>query len=88
LKNAEKMEFVFYSPIILLTPHNYLEWKPKILLFLKSICLYQITMAMEIEPNSSDEKNDFLNRQDMTIGFIFLFISPEIMHQVYDVSQE
>jgi hypothetical protein len=33
-------------------------------------------------------KNDFLNRQDTAIGFIFLSISPEILHQVYDDSQE
>jgi hypothetical protein len=45
-------------------------------------------MEMEVDPNSADEKNDFLNRQDMAIGFIFLSISPEILHQVYDDSQE
>jgi hypothetical protein len=45
-------------------------------------------MAMEVEPDSSDEKNDFLNRQDMAIGCILWFISPEILHQVYDDSQE
>jgi hypothetical protein len=44
-------------------------------------------MEMEVEPNSIDEKNDFLNRQDMAIGFICLSISLEILHQVYDVSQ-
>jgi hypothetical protein len=43
---------------------------------------------MEVEPNSTDEKNDFLNRQDMAIGFICLSISLEILHQVCDVSQE
>jgi hypothetical protein len=82
------MEYMFYSPTILLTPHNYLEWKTKILILLESRGLYQITMAMEVEPDSTDEKNDFLNRQDMAIGFIFLSISPEILHQVYDDSQE
>jgi hypothetical protein len=79
---------MFYSSIILLTPHNYLEWKPKILLLLRSGGLYQITMSMEVESDSTNEKNDFLNRQDMAIGFIFLSISPEILHQVYDDSQE
>jgi hypothetical protein len=69
-------------------PHNYLEWKPKIVLQLICRGLYQITMEMEVEPDSVDEKNIFLNRQDMAIGFICLFISPEILHQIYDVSQE
>ena len=65
-------------------PHNYLEWKPKILLHLRYRGLYQITMEIEVEPDSVDEKNDFLNRQDMAIGCIFWSISPEILHQVYD----
>jgi hypothetical protein len=69
-------------------PHKYLEWKPKILLLVISRGLYQINMAMEVEPDSADEKNDFLNRQDMAIGFIYLSISPEILHQVCDVTQE
>jgi hypothetical protein len=88
LEKEEDMEFMFYSPIILLTPHKYLEWKPNILLLLRSRGLYQITMEMEVEPDSADEKNDFFNKQDMAIGFIFLSISPEILHQVYDDSQE
>jgi hypothetical protein len=69
-------------------PHNYLEWKPNILLMIICRGLYQITMAMEVEPDSVDEKNDFLNRQDMAIGCMLYFISPEILHQVYDDSQE
>ena len=73
---------------ILLTPHNYLEWKKKILLHLRCRGLYQINMEMEVDPDSFDEKNDFLNRQDMAIGCILYFISPEILHQVYDDSQE
>jgi hypothetical protein len=77
-----------YSPKILLRPHNCLEWKPKILLLLRCRGLYQITMAMEVEPDSADEKNNFLNRQDMAIGCILYFISYEILHQVCDVTQE
>jgi hypothetical protein len=76
-----------YSPEILLTPHNYLEWKPKILIHIRCRGLYQITMEMEVEPDSSDEKNDFLNRQDMAIGSIGMFVSPELFHQVYEESQ-
>jgi hypothetical protein len=44
-------------------------------------------MVMEVEPDSVDEKNDFLNRQDMTIGSIGMFVSPELFHQVYEESQ-
>jgi hypothetical protein len=44
-------------------------------------------MAMEVEPNSFDEKNDFLNKQDMAIGSISMSISPELFHQLYEESQ-
>jgi hypothetical protein len=77
-----------YWPTILIMPHNCLEWKPKKNLRLKGRGLYQINMAMEVDPNSTDEKNDFLNRQYMAIGCICLSISPKIFHQVYDESQE
>jgi hypothetical protein len=76
-----------YSPEILLMPHNYLEWKPKILLLLGSRGLYQITMEMEVDPDFVNEKNDFLNRQDMAIGSIGMSVSPKIFHQVYKESQ-
>jgi hypothetical protein len=76
-----------YSSEILLMPHNYLEWKPKILLHLRCRGLYQITMAMEVDHDYVDEKNDFLNRQDMAIGSIDMSVSPELFHQVYEESQ-
>jgi hypothetical protein len=34
-------------------------------------------MAMEVDPDSIDEKNDFLNRQDMAIGSIGMSVSPK-----------
>jgi hypothetical protein len=86
VQNIEDNKKMDYSPEILLTPYNYLEWKQKILLMLRCKGLYQITMAMEVESDSVNEKNNFLNRQDMAIGCILYFISPEILHQVYDDS--
>jgi hypothetical protein len=59
----------------------------KNLLHLRCRGLYQITMEMEVEPDSVDEKNDFLNRQDMAIGSICMSVSPELFHQVYEESQ-
>jgi hypothetical protein len=85
IEDNKKMD---YSPEILLTPHNYLEWKPKIILMLICRGLYQITMTMEVEIDSVDEKNNFLSIQEMTIGCILYFIYSEILHQVYDESQE
>jgi hypothetical protein len=88
IEEHRKMESMFYSSTILLTPHNYLEWKTKIMLHIRCRGLYQITMAMKVELDSTDEKTNFLNRQDMAIGFIFFSISPKILDQVCDVTQE
>jgi hypothetical protein len=82
------MESMFYSLTILLMPHNYLEWKQNIMIQLRCRGFYQIAMEMEVDPDSSDEKNDFLNSHDMAIGFICLTISPEMLHQVCDVTQD
>jgi hypothetical protein len=77
-----------FPPSAILTPYNYLEWKPNILLLLRSIGLYQVTMEMEVEIDSTDNKNDFINKQYIAIGCIFWSISPEIIHQVYDGSRD
>jgi hypothetical protein len=45
-------------------------------------------MEIEVEPDSTNEKNVFLNRQDMAIGCICLSIYPEIYCQVDDESQD
>jgi hypothetical protein len=84
IEDNKKMD---YSPEILLTPHNYLEWKEKIMLLLRCKGVHQITMEMEVEPDSVDEKNDFLNRQDLAIGSISMSVSPKLFHQVYEESQ-
>jgi hypothetical protein len=44
-------------------------------------------MEMEVEPDSTDEKNEFLNIQDMAIGSIDMCVSPKLFHQVYEESQ-
>jgi hypothetical protein len=44
-------------------------------------------MEMEVDPYSVDEKNDFLNIQDMAIGSISMSVSPKLFHQVYEESQ-
>jgi hypothetical protein len=44
-------------------------------------------METEVEPNYVDEKNDLLNRQDMTIGSISMSVSPKLFPQVYEESQ-
>jgi hypothetical protein len=71
---------------ILLTPYNYVDWKPRILHQLKNQGLYRLTMETKVEPDSPEEKNDFLNRQDMALGCICLSISPKIQYHVESLS--
>jgi hypothetical protein len=80
---SEKMD---YSPTILLMPHNYFEWKLKILHQLRCRGLYRITMETEVELDSADEKNDFLNTQDMALGLICMSISPKLQYHVEEES--
>jgi hypothetical protein len=75
-----QLEKLDYSPTILLMPHNYFEWKLKILHQLRCIGLYHITMEKKVQPNSTDEKNDFLNTQDMALRLIYVSISPELQY--------
>jgi hypothetical protein len=43
-------------------------------------------MAIEAYRNSVDEKNYFLNRQDMTLKLISMFVSPELQYHVEEES--
>jgi hypothetical protein len=71
-----------YSSEILLTPHNYFEWKLKILHQLRCIGLYRITMAKKVEPTSSIEKNMYLNHMDGAYDLLCVFMSPKILFHV------
>jgi len=77
------MEFLL---LVVLTPHNYIEWKPKILLILGSRHLYQITMETKEDPNSVDKKNYFFNGQDMAFRIICMYVSSEIQYHVISLS--
>ena len=44
-------------------------------------------MEMEVDLDFVDENFFFLNRRDMAIGSIGMFVSPELFHQVYEESK-
>jgi hypothetical protein len=60
IKTLQQLERIELSSLVLLTLHNYFESKLNILLILRRICLYEITMATKLDPDSLEEKNDFL----------------------------
>jgi hypothetical protein len=76
---SEKMD---YSLAILLTPHNYFKWKLKILHQLRCRVLYQITMAIEIEPTSTIEKNRYLNCIDEEYNLLCMSMSHELLFYI------
>jgi hypothetical protein len=71
-----------YSLTILLMPHNYFEWKLKILHKLICRVLYYITMTIEVEPTSTIDKNRYLNCMNEAYILIFVSMSPEILFQI------
>ena len=67
---------------ILLMPHNYFEWKLKIMHHLKCRGLYKIKMATEVEPTSAIKKNRCLNRMDEAYDLLCVSMSPELLFHI------
>ena len=70
------------SNIVTLNSFNYYEWKSKTDILLRNKFLYRVAMALEIEPNALVEKTRRHNRKDETCGFVYLFLSPEILFHI------
>jgi hypothetical protein len=43
-------------------------------------------MTIEVEPDSADEKNNFLNKQYMAFRLIYMSVSSKIQYHVEDLS--
>jgi hypothetical protein len=69
------------STSVILTPFNYFEWKPKIILML-SKGLYRVTIGTKVEPNSAIEKAEYFNRMDEARGILCLSISSNLFFHV------
>jgi hypothetical protein len=76
---SERMDFPL---TILLTPHNYFEWKLKILHQLRCRGLYRIKMATEVEPTSIINKNGYLNHMDEAYDLICVLISLKLLFHI------
>ena len=71
---------------MILTPFNYFEWKPNVLLLLRSKGLYMFTMGNEPDLNSVVEKSKYFNRMDEAFGLLCLSVSPELLFHVENAS--
>jgi hypothetical protein len=67
----------------ILTPYNFFVWKEKMIMHIRGIGLYRLTMNIEIEPTSSIEKSKYLNRMGEVFGIICSLISLELFFHIY-----
>ena len=58
----------------LLNPFNYLEWKAKVVMHLRSKGMYIVTMGTDTEANFAMEKLKYFNRIDEACGILYLSI--------------
>ena len=73
------------SKVPLLSPFNYVDWKPKMSAYLKRQCLFDISIGALSEPESYEEEIDWLNNCDRAYGIMCLGISLNIHHLIYYV---
>ena len=67
-----------------LSSFNYYELKLKMIVYLKSHELFDVSIGVVAIPESNDEKSIWFNNYDRAYGAIFLPISPR-MHYLIDV---
>jgi hypothetical protein len=60
----DRTTFIYSNLVVILTPYNYFDWKPKETFQLKRKGLYNLTTVTEKEPTSAMEKMRWVNRKD------------------------
>ena len=70
------------SKVPLLSPFNYVDWKPKMSTYLKSKCLFDVSIGALSEPESCEEKIEWMNNCDRSYGIMCLSMSPNIHHLI------
>ena len=68
--------------VVILTPYNYFDWKPKVTFQLKRKELYNLTMATETEPTSAIKKMRWVNRKDEATRLLLELISTDLWFHV------
>ena len=70
------------SHVTFLTPFNYFDWKYKMVIQVKSISLYKVTMGVENGPKSTIEKSKFFNIMDEAFRMLCLIILRDLLFHV------
>ena len=78
----DKTTIIQSNLVVILTPYNYFDWKPKTEFQLKRKGLYNLTMATKIEPTSVIEKMRWVNRKDEATRLLLELISTDLWFHV------
>ena len=70
------------SKFPLLSPFNYAYWKPKMRAYLKRQCLFDVSIGALSEPESYEEKIDWINNCDIYFGIMCLGMYPNIYNLI------
>jgi hypothetical protein len=68
--------------VVILTPYNYFDWKPKAEFQLRSKGLYNLTMATETKPTSAIDKMRWANCKDEATWLLLDLISIDLWFHV------
>ena len=71
-----------HSKFPLLSPFNYADWKPKMSAYLKRQCLFDVSIGALSEPESYEEKINWINNFDRAYGIMCLGMSPNIYYLI------
>ena len=70
------------SKVPRLSPFKNADWKPKMSAYFKRQCLFDVSIGAFSEPESYEEKIDWLNNCDRDYGIMCLGMSPNIHHLI------
>ena len=73
------------SKVPLLSPFNYVDWKPTMSTYLKRQCLFDVSIGALSKLESYEENIYWLNDYDRAYGIMCLAMSPNIHHLIDSV---
>jgi hypothetical protein len=68
--------------VVILTPYNYFDWKPKAEFQLRRKGLCNLTIGIETKPTSAIEKMRWVNQKDESTRLLLEFISTNLWFHV------
>jgi hypothetical protein len=82
VEEMDRTPIIQLNLVVILTPYNYFDWKPKAKFQLRRKGLYNLTMGTETEPTSAIENIVWENGKDEAIGLLLESISIDLWFHV------